>query len=78
MFNPVTKGRTMNEQPAITMSPWDVVTVCECLRREADFPEEGGVRWDVTGKGSPLVGVLGWEDCRRSGRGHRAHMRRLP
>lgn len=77
MCNHVTKGRTMNEQPAITMSLWDVVTVCERLRREADFLEEGRVRWDVTGKGSPPVGVLGWEDCKRSGTGHRAHMGRL-
>lgn len=42
MCSYVIKGRTVNEQPAITMSLWDVVTMYECLRRKADFLEEGG------------------------------------
>lgn len=74
------QGRTVNEQPAIAMSPWEeVVTVCERLRREADFQRRRAAvgRWDVTGKGSPAVGVLEWADCKRSGTGHRAHTRRL-
>lgn len=75
MWNHAIKGRTMNEQPAITMSPWDVVTVCESLRREADFWRRAVGRWDVTGQGSPPVGVVGWEDCKRSDTRPRAHMR---
>lgn len=41
----------------------------EHLRREADFWRRAVVRWDVTGKGSPAVGVLGWRTARGQAQG---------
>lgn len=35
----------------VTVSLWDVITMCECVMREADSMERAVVRWDVKGKG---------------------------
>lgn len=67
----VIKGRTVNEQLAITTSPspWDVVTMCECLRREADFLEEGGEEVGCDRPRKPTGGHSGVRGLQAQGTG---------